>query len=164
MTTTVLAHAVDSDRFSSLSPGVGPEARSVDRNLGEWRNTRVASLTLSRFETWLDLAAVYEGCGAGDWDGAGAEPVSTKTIEKARAFLSALPSDVPDPEVGPDPDGEVSFDWFAEPDWGVAVALNADGRLSYAAAFGANRAHGTEKFLEEIPQQLLQILRRLSRG
>jgi hypothetical protein len=164
MTTTVLAYPLASSGFSSLSPGVGPEAQFVDRNLGEWRDTRAASLALSRFETWLDLAAVYEGCGVGDWDGAGAEPVSTKTIEKAQEFLSALPSDIPDPDVGPDPDGEVSFDWFAEPDWGVAVALNADGRLSYAAVFGANRAHGTEKFREEIPQQLLQILRRLLRG
>lgn len=164
MTTTVLAHPVASSRLPALSPGVGPVARSVDESLGEWRDTRAASLALSRLATWLDLAAVYEDCRTHDWDGAGAEPVSTKTLEKAQEFLSALPSDIPDPEVGSDPDGEVSFDWFAEPDWGVAIALNANGRLSYAAVFGASRAHGTERFREEIPQPLLQILRRLLRG
>lgn len=88
---------------SPCPPESGPRAWAVDRSLGAWRDTRMASLTLSRFEPWLDLADVLAECRA---EG---------------------------------PDGEVSFGWFTAPDWGVAVALNANGRLSYAAIFGANR-------------------------
>ncbi len=161
MTTTVSANPVASTGPVLLSPGIGPEARSVDKSVGEWRDTRMVSITLVRFAPWLELADIYQECRTRGWDGEEAEPLSAATIEKAQAFLSALPSAVPDPEVGPDPDGEVSFDWFAEPDWGVAVALNACGRLSYAAVFGENRAHGTERFREGIPQPLLQIFGRL---
>lgn len=161
MTTTMSAYAVASSGPEPLSPGIGAEAWAVNKSLGEWRQTRMASLTLSRFKAWLDLADVHAECEMQGWDGEEAEPVSQVTIARAQAFLLALPSGIPDPEVGADPDGEVSFGWFAAPDWGVAVALNANGRLSYAAMFGANRAHGTERFRQEIPRPLLQIFRRL---
>ena len=164
MTTTTLAHAPVASGRELLSPGIGAAAVSVEKSLGEWNNTRLASRTLSRFHVWLDLVDVHAECRTPDWDGEGAEPVSPATITKAQAFLSALPSDVPDPQVGPDPDGEVSLDWFDEPDWGVAIALNANGRLSYAAVFGAARAHGTERFREEVPRPVLELLRRLRRG
>ncbi|MXX70033.1 MAG: hypothetical protein F4Y74_13870 [Gemmatimonadales bacterium] len=161
MTTTMSAYAVASSGPEPLSPGIGAEAWAVNKSLGEWRDTRLASLTMSRFRVSLDLVAVHAECGTQGWDGEGAAPVSRATVEKARAFLLALPSGIPDPELGADPDGEVSFGWFTAPDWGVAVALNAEGRLSYAAMFGANRAHGTERFRQEIPRPLLQIFRRL---
>lgn len=164
MTTTMLAQAPVASGRELLSPGIGAEAASVDKSLGEWNHTRLASRTLSRFSVWLDLVDVHAECGAPGWDGEGAEPVSPATISKAQAFLSALPSDIPDPHVGPDPDGEVSFDWFDEPDWGVAVALSANGRLSYAATFGAARAHGTERFQEDVPRPVIGLLRRLYRG
>jgi hypothetical protein len=45
------------------------------------------------------------------WDGYGAEPVAQGCVDNARMILGALPSNVPGPDITPNSNGTLSFDW-----------------------------------------------------
>lgn len=81
-----------------------------------------------------------------------------EAVARAAVFLAALPRTVPKPEMAPDIDGDVCFDWIVASDRQLAVALNADGRLSYAARLGPNRTHGADSFTDRVPEPLLELL------
>jgi len=104
------------------------------------------------------LLDIYEACRDRDWDGDGAEAVPEEAVARAAAFLAALPSTVPTPEMAPDIHGDVCFDWIVASDRHLAVALNADGHLSYAALFGPDRTHGADSFTGCVPEPLLELL------
>ncbi len=46
-----------------------------------------------------------------DWDGYGAEPISSRCIANASALLAALRPGIPSPELTPNPNGTLTLDW-----------------------------------------------------
>ena len=58
-----------------------------------------------------DLESACSEAAEGNCDGYGAYPVNQATYDRAKEFLEALPLTLPDPDIGADPDGEVSFGW-----------------------------------------------------
>ena len=86
------------------------------------------------------------------------------TISLANRFLAALPVDLAEPEIGIDPDGEVSFDWFGPAGRNFSVSLRDDGRVAYAGAFGPGKTtYGTDIFIDEIPAEIMDAVRKLAR-
>lgn len=82
--------------------------------------------------------------------------VNYETARKAVAFAMLLPRAVPIPEVAPDPDGEISFDWIGKAGKMFSVSIGADGRISYAGRFGdKSKTHGVEQLSEEFPREIL---------
>jgi hypothetical protein len=98
-----------------------------------------------------------------NWDGYGATPVTPATYTRATSFLAALPLTIPSPEIAIDPDGEVSFRWQTTPEDVLSVSVSDNGRVSYAALFGNEDAHGTTFFHDEIPAMVSANLARLFR-
>lgn len=47
-----------------------------------------------------------------DWDGNNAEPVSDSTYYNATRLLTVLPENLPAPEISPDNDGYIEFEWY----------------------------------------------------
>ncbi|MGI9303077.1 MAG: hypothetical protein ACR2RB_10260, partial [Gammaproteobacteria bacterium] len=100
-------------------------------------------------------------CGHPDWDGYGATPITPEAIRQAMAFALALPGHIPTPDVLPEADGEVEFEWYADNEHIVSVSVNANGVLSYVARFGLEgRARGTEVFAKRIPSPILSAIQR----
>ncbi len=110
------------------------------------------------------LRDMYERASRHDWDGYGASPVRLESYELARLVVSLLPSNVPAPEVGADPDGELSFEWYRAPRHVFALSIGPDRRLSYAGLFGANKVNGVEYLQDQLPEPVLANLRRLFGG
>ena len=78
-----------------------------------------------------------------------AAPINAATIEAATVFASQLPRSLPAPQVAPDPDGEISFDWMGRSGKIFSVSVNSVGRLAYAGRFGErSKVHGTEQLAE----------------
>jgi hypothetical protein len=96
-----------------------------------------------------------------NWDGYDARPVSELGYYKARQFLESLPTSVPIPEIGVDPDGDISFDWYSGANNVFSVSVSDMGRLTYAGIFGLSKVHGVEYYGDEIPRIILINLRRL---
>jgi hypothetical protein len=83
-------------------------------------------------------------------------PVSDETARKAVAFAMLLPRALPIPEVAPDPDGEISFDWAGKSGKMFSVSIGADGRISYAGRFSdKSKIRGIEQLSEVFPREIL---------
>ncbi len=100
-------------------------------------------------------------CSEDDWDGYGAKSVNNQSYEHSLRFLDMLPDTIPAPEVAVEPDGMVAFEWHEESRWVFSVSFETNGELVYAGLFGNSKTHGTENFGEELPQTILDSIRRV---
>jgi len=93
--------------------------------------------------------------------GAQVIPVDSETVNRAIAFARLLPKSLPLPEVAPDPDGEISFDWTGSSGRMFSVSINGMGRLAFAGRFGdKSKIHGTEDFSGQLPSEVLRGIRK----
>jgi hypothetical protein len=72
-----------------------------------------------------------------------------------------LPFGIPEPEVSAEPDGEITFEWFAGPAQVFSVSVGPGNELNYAGLFGAGRTYGTEVFHDEVPEVVLSHIKRV---
>jgi hypothetical protein len=114
-----------------------------------------------RREVLEDLDDSREEYSSENWDGYGAKPINAMSYYYAHRFLESLSPSLPSPEVGVDPDGEVSFEWYRKPRQVFSISVAPNGDLNYAGLFGRNKVHGTESFDDETPKVILDNLRRL---
>ncbi|MBI1803381.1 MAG: hypothetical protein HY033_09045 [Ignavibacteriae bacterium] len=96
------------------------------------------------------------------WDGYGADAIQAETFARAYAFLEVLPTIIPAPTVGAEPDGHITFEWYQSPNRVLSVSISPEGDLHYAALIGPNKAYGTEIFLGETPRIILDLIRRIN--
>ena len=109
-----------------------------------------------------ELDLVYEEYSNDGWDGFDAIPISSKIVEKAKQFLDALPLSIPAPEIIPEPDGTIGFEWCAGPRHVFSVSIEADNTIVYAGLFGQSRkAHGVEIFDDSIPSVITEYIKRV---
>ena len=68
---------------------------------------------------------------------------------------------VPTPDISIDTDGEVRYEWYKGPRQVFSVAVRSDGQLAYAGLLGVNKAYGAEYFADDLPNAILDNLRRV---
>ena len=152
MPTITLTRNLESEmlHLPELRPFVGHRVEIVVRDSGtsqELDEARIALLTALR-ETW-------QQCQQPNWDGDGAEAISTETHEVARRLLESLPSDMPLPNISAEPDGQLNFEWYQAPRRLLSVSIRADGTLYWAALIGSEDPRGSCQFVDQFPQTLL---------
>ena len=115
-----------------------------------------------RSEAGARLDRVWVDASADNWDGYGATALSPAAYGHARTFLESLPTTVPVPDVVPEPDGEIAFEWEYGAWRLLSVSIGPTGVLSYAALYGrTSKVHGTEKFVDRMPEAIAACLDRL---
>ena len=62
--------------------------------------------------------------------------VSPDTATHALRFALLLPNSLPIPEISPDPDGDISFDWISKTGKVFSASIDRTGRIAYAGRFG----------------------------
>lgn len=108
------------------------------------------------------LNEIYVECSQPNWDGYGAIPIYASAYEEATRFLKSLPRDVASPEVLPEPDGSVGFEWDNGKDRVFTVSLSGRGSIVYAGLNGkGSKAHGTEVFDDSAPKEIIGKIRRI---
>jgi hypothetical protein len=108
-----------------------------------------------------ELVSVAEECSQPGWDGHQAEAVSQETYRRAYVFIEAFPAEMPLPTVGAEPDGHLTLEWHRNPRRTLSVSISPSGELHYSALVGPSSAYGTEFFLGDVPQSLLELVRRV---
>ena len=79
-------------------------------------------------KTWTkNLRQTIEECRKPDWDGYDAEPVIECVIESAEKFLNSLPDDIPEPDFGADPDGDITLEWTNTKLESVGISIAKEG-------------------------------------
>ena len=97
-----------------------------------------------------------------NWDGYDAAPISEAACAEAILFLKKLPSTIPSPDVIPNPDGDVSLEWYIDQRLLFVATFSGTGIIAFAGVFGkGSKVHGTELFTESIPSSVVENLCRL---
>lgn len=116
---------------------------------------------------WLDtifekLELIYNDCLEGGWDGYNAIPISSDTYLEAKKFIRSLTAEVPAPEITPEPDGGIGFEWHIDAAHSIILSVTGNNLINYAGLFGGqNDLHGNEEFVNTIPTNVLNLFRRL---
>jgi hypothetical protein len=92
----------------------------------------------------------------GDW-----VPVDIETARAAVKFAYLLPWSLPAPEIAPEADGEISFDWLGSSGKIFSVSVSKTGLIAYAGRFGEmSKVHGTEQLSEVCPNEIIRGIAR----
>ena len=152
MPTITLTRNLESEmlHLPELRPFVGHRVEIVVRDSEpspELDEARVALVKTLR-ETW-------QRCQEPDWDGEGAEAISTETHEVALRLLESLPGDMPLPSITTEPDGQLNFEWYQAPRRLLSVSISSIGTVYWAALIGSEDPRGSCQFVDQFPQTLL---------
>ena len=75
-----------------------------------------------------------------------------------------LPLGFPQPEVSGEPDGHINFEWYRSPRRVVSVSIGPDSRLYWAALIGTESPRGSARYIERIPEIILDQIARVFEG
>jgi len=110
------------------------------------------------------LDEIFEECSFGGWDGANAKPISAETLQSAKTFLKSFPLGIEAPEVGAEPDGAITLEWYRSPNKVISISINPDGWMYYAALLGTSKRHGADFSLMGVSDDLVEIISQVVRG
>ncbi len=162
MTTAVLDDEPTASSFTSS--GWSQEASDLEGK-ATWYANRLDDPGVIYLEPYRvalrELESVVSGSLESDWDGYGGKEVDFHSFVNAVKFIKALPMSLLNLEIGIDPDGEVSLDWYGEGNSSVTISIGPNDELTFAARFGQARVYGVEHFEDEIPRAILEHLSRL---
>jgi hypothetical protein len=146
------------------SPGVGDTSIHLAEFVKEEAAAtfRVAISLQAKLVSIFELSEVYKSCAMPDWDGEGAEPIPFLAYQEAARFLRLLPMIFPMPDVVPEPNGQVGFEWRLKKRHMFVVAIGGNQSMTFAGLFGSDSGvHGTEPFFDAIPESIIANLQRL---
>lgn len=111
---------------------------------------------------YRDLYRIYRECSESDWDIDGAYPINEHTFLNATILLDKLPSELPLPEVIPEPIGNIAFEWYRGKRQVYVISVGANSTIEYAGLFGKySKTYGAEYFTGELPGLIKSHILRL---
>ena len=152
MPTITLTRNLESEmlHLPELRPFVGHRVEIVVRDSEPSREFDAARIAVRN-----TLKETWQRCQQADWDGEGAEAISTETYEVASRLLESLPGGTPLPTISAEPDGQLNLEWYQAPRRLLSVSVRADGTLYWAALIGSEDPRGSCQFVDQFPQTLL---------
>ena len=91
-----------------------------------------------------------------NWDGYGALPLNQTSVRLAEEFIKQameLFPELPYPELAPEPDGDLGFDWNLNKSQ-LGVSISEKRKLSYAYRGLTSRGRGSIEYGERVPKVL----------
>jgi hypothetical protein len=117
-----------------------------------------ATIDSTKTKALAELLAVWHQSNTANWDGQGAAPVAEKTLHLTEALLEALPEQLPLPETGAEPDGQLTLEWRTEVDRIISVSVDPNQRLHYAAVIGYELHHGRVPYSATLPRSIVNLV------
>jgi hypothetical protein len=85
-------------------------------------------------------------------------PLKMRAQQDSFRLANVIPLGFPPPMIGAEPDGDITFEWYKNPDWTLSVSVEGQGNLHYAALLGPDCAYGTEAFVGLVPRRILDLV------
>jgi hypothetical protein len=117
--------------------------------------------SIGNADLFADLEQIVTECRLPDWGGDGEEPVLPETVAYATGLLRALIPGIPQPTLGVESDGQVTFEWYVSPNRLLSVSVGDDGYLYYAALIGIARHYGREPLDGAVPENIRNLIYRV---
>lgn len=152
------------DFWSSLPFGFSQEAGRLEEIEARTREVMEEPVkSRGPLSAIRDLVDAIQLANKDNWDGEGAKGLEPQTIQNAVSFLKALPHQYAPPIIGPEPDGELAFEWLGHGPWVLSVSVGPQKQITYAAKLGEGApVHDKEEWEEgAIPSRLAEILRQV---
>ncbi|MBE0503182.1 MAG: hypothetical protein IBX46_03550 [Desulfuromonadales bacterium] len=143
-----------------LSRGVSGTAGYVAIESEKSRDNLMKSLVFGQHfqKSVNELQSVFSECSSANWDGYDAYPVRADTYDLTRQFLKALPTYSAPSSISAEADGHLALEWYHSSRWLLSLSISPEGMLYYAALFGTSRHYGSEPFLGNVPQSIMQLI------
>ena len=139
------------------SSGVGTDSAYISRSLDNLRShkmsTAVGGQPLALKSQILDI---QKDCSIQDWDGYGAYPINRTVATMALRLVDLLPNGLQDPEIVPEPEGLMGFEWISESGDRLLITPK-DNSIIYASIIGDNTSHGKINLGNELPEEISKI-------
>lgn len=111
---------------------------------------------------FAEIYEVYKECAEENWDGYDAVQISRKAYLEAMKLAELLPDNLPSPEVLPEPNGEIAFEWYRGKRFVFVASVGGEEVINYAGLFGTkSKEYGTEFFGNQFPKKLAEKIERL---
>ena len=114
--------------------------------------------------TFQQLYKIFCECSFDGWDGDKAKPISEEVFRCAIRFLNSFPLGMEAPEVGAEPDGAITLEWYRSPNKVISISINPDGWMYYAALIGTSKRHGADFSLMGVSDDLVEIISQVVGG
>lgn len=89
--------------------------------------------------------------------------IADETLEYACKMLEDLEY-LLSTSIGQEPDGHLTLEWYLDVNWILSVSVSPEGVLYYAARFDNEVISGAEKYIEEIPESILRLIKKVTGG
>lgn len=146
-------------RYEVISPESAKMLGMLEDALNHLLETSVQHQRLE--DALIALDGVYQECCESNWDGYGAEAITEDAYQEAFKLLRLLPSNIPIPEIVPEPDGAIGLEWSKGRRFVFVASVCGENFITYAGMFGVNKIHGTEYFGDSLPSVVVENIRRL---
>ncbi len=141
------------NRWPFKDSGVSSEARQVTQ---AYQSDIEQSATSAEYGTHKkliraidELCPIFIECQTENWDGYGAQPISESAYINAIELYLQLPRQYPKPDITPEPDGAIGFEWYLEPYRTLSFSVRGDNTIIFSALFGINNSDYGDKPLDE---------------
>ena len=143
--------------------GVSESANEIRRETEELQRNFSRSITFGEHlsEMMERLFEARQEHAINNWDGYGAKAIDEQSYQNAIRFILSLTPDIPAPEIGVEPDGEVVFEWYGGKRKVFSISVGGRNELTYAGLYGISRTYGVERFYGNIPDTLLDNINRV---
>jgi hypothetical protein len=108
--------------------------------------------------TYQQLGNVFTECSSAGWDGERAKPVSEEIALSAVNFLKSFPIGIEAPEIGCEPDGAITLEWYRSPNRIISISVDANDQIYYAAIIGASTQNGSNFSSSGVSEDLLKLI------
>lgn len=132
---------------------------------GSKENTISYEISERDIKLFTELEEILIGCSRDDWDGEDSIGVSRVSVQFAKKFLRLMPDTIPTPEITPDPDGYISFEWYVDRKNSLMLSIGPAPVIYFAGVFGQDeKLNGKTKLGDEIPDPITGSLAKLYRS
>ena len=139
--------------------GVSAESRMIRNILERYSAERRRPISFAWRDSLFDeVRTIRQTCSNEGWDGYEAEPVSRESAFGATQLINLLPEGIQIPSVVPEPTGDLSLEWLTKDKKHFTLSISGT-TIVFAGMFGgSSKRYGEERFLNVLPQQILDIL------
>ena len=97
-----------------------------------------------------EIESIASECSKKNWDGYQSDPIGDEAVRNAKNLVSHFPENIAQPDIVPEPDGSIGFEWDVEQDKWMIVSVDDKGNIYFAVKFDENsNTDGKIDFNEE---------------
>jgi hypothetical protein len=110
--------------------------------IASWDEDRSYVNTQNQIFLLSALKEIEKDCAEPGWDGDGAISINSRVLENSKQVIRQLPFTIAMPEISPQSNGKIAFEWFRGPYRQLLLSVGEHSDVAYAALLGSRRISG----------------------